>query len=856
MRYGVRMLLKQKGTTLIAILSLALGIGANTALFSIVDALLLKRLPVEDPDRLVLFTSLTPREFNPGGYMGNSRRDPATGQSIRSSFPYQTFKRFRDQKDGPLTDVMAFADVTVNLNAGGQAEVVRAQAVSDNYFQVLGVRPLLGRTFNQSDDSTSSPPVAIISFRYWQQRFGESNAIVGSQVNLNNIAFRIIGITPPGFEGASQAGSTRDISVPISWEPQLAGARSRMNGAGAWWLRMMGRLKPGATGDQAALALNGLFQQTVVEHRKARQEVAIAQQSRVQILDITPGEMPKLTSIPGGQGEMNTRDRYRRPLYILFGVVVLVLLIACANVANLLLARGASREQEIGVRLALGASRWRIVRQMLTESLLLSVIGGLAGIMCAVWIKDGLFAVTDWGGQSLRALEPKLDLRVLAFTFGIAVLTGILFGLAPALRSTKVNVAPTLKETSRGTVISRSLLSRSLVVIQVSLSLILMIGAIQFVRTLINLQRVDPGFNTQNLLLFGVEPRLIGYKDDKLAQLYKDISMRLEAIPGVRNVTFSQEALLSFSSSDRSVFLGIASMGKDGQPIPNGGVSIHRVRENFPSAMEIPLLAGRNLTTQDDTKAPRVVLVNQTFAKKYFGDENPLGRRFSFDFTKPDSIEIVGLLKDSKYTSKRDDVVPTAYIPWQQELQNGGSATFEIRTMGDPLAIVSAVREAVKNVDSNLPVDDLRTQVAQVDQTLSMERLFARLMTLFGVLAQQLSSIGLYGVIAYSVAQRTREIGVRMALGAKQGNVLRMILRQGMVLALIGVALGTVGAWLLIKYLETNANLNSMLFRVTARDPVTFVAVAVLLTIIALLACYIPARRASRVDPMVALRYE
>ena len=850
------MLLKQKGLSLIAILSLALGIGANTALFSVVDALLLRRLPVQEPDRLALLRSLSSREFSSGSYTGNSRTDPVTGVKQMTSFDYQTFLRLREQKDGPFTDLMAFGDVSVNLNAGGQAEVVAAQAASGNYYKVLGVPPLIGRTLTDDDDKASASPVAIISYRYWQQRFGGAVDVIGSQVNLNNIAFTIVGITPQGFDGTMQAGSTQDVTVPIAWEPALTPGRSRMDGAGTWWLRVMGRLKPGATLDQARLALNGVFQQAVIDHRKVRQQLAISQQSKSQILDLETRDIPRLDAVAGSQGEMNTREGYKRPLFMLFGVVALVLLIACANVANLLLARGTSREQEIGVRLALGASRWRLVRQMLTESLLLSVIGGLAGIIFAIWIRDGLFAVTDWGGRGLRALEPKLDLRVLAFTFGVAVLTGLLFGLVPALRSTKVDVAPTLKESTRGNLASRSFLSRALVVAQVSISLLLLVGAIQFVRTLINLQRVDPGFNTQNLLLFNLSPGLIGYKDEKLVRLYSDISQRVEAIPGVTGVTFSRTALLSQSMSSRSLYLGVASLGKNGQPISDGDVYLHTVRENFPTAMQIPLLSGRNLTPQDDAKAQKVVLVNQAFANKFYKSENPIGKRFAFDFTKPYSLEIVGLLKDSKYSRQRDEIPPTAYVPWQQELNNAVNMVYEVRTVGDPASIAGAVREAVKSVDSNLPIINIRTQVEQAEQTVAMERLFARLMTVFGLLAQQLASIGLYGVMAYSVAQRTREIGVRMALGAEQKTVLKMVLRQGMLLALIGVVLGVFGAWVLIRYLETSANLNTMLFGVTARDPITFIAVAVILAIIALVACFIPARRAARVDPMVALRYE
>jgi len=487
-------------------------------------------------------------------------------------------------------------------------------------------------------------------------------------------------------------------------------------------------------------------------------------------------------------------------------------------------------------------------------------LGGALGVIFAIWIKDGLLAVSDWGGSGMTALEPRLDWRMLGFTFALSLLTGIVFGLAPAWRATRVDLTPALKESARGSsAASRSLLSRSLVVAQVALSLLLLVGAGLFLRTLVNLQRVEPGFNTRNLLLFGVEPGLIGYKEEKLAQLYQQMAERLEALPGVQAVTFSRMTLLAQGASSRNVYLRSALSAA---PDAEGGIRasgdgyIHQVRENFLEAMEIPLLAGRSLKAQDDARAPKVAVVNQTFARRYFLNEDPVGKRFTFDSTKPDEVEIVGLARDAKYTRQRDEIPPTAYVPWRQELRSMSGATFEVRTAGDPTAAVASARQAVREVDGGLPLNNIKTQLAQADETLRMERLFAKLLSLFGLLAQQLASIGLYGVMAYAVAQRTKEIGVRMALGATQGQVVKMILRQGMTLTLLGVVLGLAGAYVLTKYVESRMALSSMLYGVKVTDPLTYGIIAVLLTVVALVACYLPARRAAKVDPMIALRYE
>ena len=860
LRYAIRLLIKSPGFTAVAVLSLALGIGANTALFSVVDAMLLKMLPVKDPERLVLFRSMAPREFSPGSYTGTSSRDPVTGQRRMTSFPYQSFQRMREQESA-LADIFAFGEVNLNVNADGRADVAVGQAVSGNYFAVLGIQSWRGRVLTEDDDKPAATAVAVLSHRYWQQRFDGNSAVIGQQINLNNVAFTVVGVTSPGFEGTMQAGSTQDVTIPIAWEPQLHvdRERSRMHGAGIWWLRLMGRLKPGATAEQARVQLEGAFHHSVVEHSTSRQ--AQAQASRGNpIAALDPKDYPRLFLDPGGQGEMNQRQYYAPSLYLLLGVVGLVLLIACANVANLLLSRAAARQKELGVRLALGAGKWRLIRQLLTESVLLSSTGGATGILFAVWIKDGLLAVGDWGGPGMRALDPQLDWRVLGFTMSLSLATRILFGLAPAWRATQVDLTPTLKDSGRSSsAVSRSLLSRGLVVLQVALSLLLLVGAGLFVRTLLSLQRVDPGFNTRNLLLFNVQPGLIGYKDDKLTQLYQQMSDSLEAVPGVQGVTFSRMPLLSRGSSSRDVYLRSAlnaAPNAEGQIKSSGEGYIHQVRENFLEAMEIPLLAGRTLKSQDDARAPKVVVVNQTFALKYFPNEDPIGQRFTFDTSKPDEIEIIGLVRDAKYTRQRDDVPPTAYVSWRQELRSVSGVTFEVRTAGHPTNLIPIIRQAVRKVDENLPLSKIRTQIEQADETLQMERLFAKLLTLFGLLAQQLAAIGLFGVMAYSVSQRTHEIGIRMALGAGRSDVMRMIVRQGMVLALLGVVLGLVGAYVLTKYLESWMNLSRMLFGVKPSDPLVYGVIAALLTLVSLVACFVPARRATKVDPMVALRCE
>ena len=850
LRFGARMLLKQPGFTLVVVLTLALGIGANTALFSVVDATLLKMLPVKEPERLVLFKSLVKENFSYGGYNGETRIDPATGLKAGTSFPYQSFARMRAQ-DSPCSEIFAFGATGANVTVDGQAESLRGLLVSGNYYAGLGVRSLLGRLITDDDDKPGASPVVALSHRYWQRRFSGDPAVIGKQININNVAFTVIGVTPPGFNGTGQVGSAPEVFVPIAVETLINPARGRMSGAGDWWLRLMSRLKPGATAAAARAQLENALQQSVVEHRAARQ--AQPRSGLPPLANLEPEDYPRLAMDSGSQGELDLRRRFAPQLYLLFGAVSLVLLIACANVANLTLARSAGRQKEIAVRLALGARRFRLIRQLLTESVLLSLMGASFGLLFAVWIKDALLSVSQWGGAGMAALNPQLDLRVLGFTLLLSLLTGVLFGCAPAWRSTRVDLTPALKETGRNSCgLSRSWLSKGLVVTQVALSFVLLIGAGLALRTLRNLQNVDAGFNRENLLLFSVSPGQLGYKGERLANLYRQLFERLDAVPGARGMTCSSAPLLANSVSDLGIFLDGAPIANDdtNQPIASGITLFLSVRENFLEAMGIPLLQGRALRPQDDERAPRVVIANQAFVKQFFPNENPIGKRFGFLPDTANQIEIVGVAADAKYTSLRDEIKPTIYIPWSQELRFAGYMAFEARATGDPIALVSAVREAVRNVESNLPVSNIKTQIEQSDETLRAERLFARLLGFFGALAMLLAGIGLYGVLAYAVAQRTQEIGVRVALGAQTGDVLRLVISQGMLLALLGVIAGLGGAFGLTRLMQT------LLYSVSPTDPLTFAVIAVLLLLVASLACWIPARRATKVDPLIALRSE
>jgi len=859
LRYGVRMLFKSKGFTTVAVLSLALGIGANTALFSVVDAVLLKTLPVTEPERLVLFEWQAGKAFRTNGMRG-TWGPSAPGTRGASIFRYDTYEKLREARsqtpDGPLTDFFAFGplyELTAVVN--DQAEIVQGQAVTGGYYAGVGVQPLLGRTIGDADDSAGAPPVVVLTHKYWLDRFGGDPAAIGKQLKLNQGLFTIIGVTPPAFTGTLQVDQHPDVTVPLAFEPLLLGERTGMAKAGKpgiWWLHLMGRLKKGATLEQAGDSLNGAFQTMALE-------VMPPPRRDGEPAVLEANDYPRLTVQSGSRGMMDRRKSYSATIYWLFIVVGLVLLIACANVANLLLARAALRGPEIGVRLAVGAGRWRLVRQLLTESVLLGALGGAVGVLFALWGKSALVALSDRHTGFLPAdADPSLNLRVLAFTIGVSLLTGILFGLAPAWRATSVDLATSLKQSKRHTgAVSR--LSKGLVVAQVALSLLLLIGAGLFIRTMYNLQRVNVGFNQDNLLLFTLQPRQGGYKDERLVQFYNQLFERLDNMPGVRSATFGRIPLIAHYMYNTGILLPGETEKSAAEHITNRQM----VRENYFSTMGIALARGRSFNAQDTAQAQKVAIVNQTFANKFFPNDDVVGTHVTDPEAKRE-VEIIGVVADTKYDSQRSDIEPLLYTPWLQEGEEIGEMYFALRTAGEPTALAPAVRQAVREVDSNLPVTDVKSQTVLAQQSLGQERLYARLLSFFGGLALLLAAIGLSGVLAYSVAQRTNEIGIRMALGAQAANVLRLVIWQGMKLVVLGLAIGALAGYGLSRLLASQyfgkdawqRQAAERLYGVKVTDPLTFALIASLLMLAALVACWLPARKASHVDPLAALRHE
>lgn len=842
LRYAARMLRKSKGFTAVAVLSLALGIGANTALFSLIDAVLLKMLPVRKPSELVLFNWLSGPRGMSRSIDGTINDDPATGMRTSTSFSYLTFERMRDHND-TLAGVFAFAPIEqLNVNVDGSAEVAGGQLVTGGYYETLGVQAMLGNTFSTSADNAAAEPVVVITHRYWERRFERDPEAVGKKITVNRVPFTIIGVTPPEFLGTMQVGESPDLTIPMSLEPQLRPRSESLRQPWFWWVRIMGRLTPGASAEQAQANLDGVFRQSAEEGWQA----ALAKfPAQAQSQGSQPRDVPSLQAAPGGQGLNELRTAYSQPLTILLIVVGAVLLIACANVANLQLSRAAGRQKEIAVRLALGASRWQLVRQLLTESVLLALLGGAVGTIFAYWGKDALLSLRPWGGDEL-ALDLKLDLRVLGFTIAVSLITGILFGLAPALRTTRVDLTSALKESAQSvTGGRRSRLTKTLIVVQVAVSLVLLIGAGLFVGTLRNLHRVEAGFNREKLLLFRVDPRLSGYSGPQIPSVYQRITERIEAVPGVRSAAMSRHPLLSGSRRTSNILVQGAA------EVTTEVVYFNPVSAGFLETMEIPILFGRSLTTGDDQRAPKVAVINQTMAREFFGEDNPIGRRFSFGEpgeTDKDKIEVVGVARDAKYSRLRGQTPPTAYTPYLQETP--GQMNFEVRTVGEPAMMAAAIRDAVRDVDSNLPMFAVKTQIEQSDELVREERLFASLSSFFGLLALLLACIGLYGVMSYGVARRTNEIGIRMALGATTTGVTRMVMRETAVVVLIGIAVG-LGA-----SLATTGLISSMLFGLRPTDPITIAAAVLLMSGVAAVAGYLPARTAARVDPMIALRYE
>lgn len=845
LKFAFRQLAKSPGFAAVAILSLALGIGANTAIFSLVNAVLLRSLPVKNPEELVLFryTDGVRGTLARAGE-NNAYRDPVTGRFSSTSFSLATFEALRASHAG-LAEVFAFTpfnQITVMID--GQPEVVASgQYVSGNYYAGLGVTTALGRTLTSEDDRPAAAPVAVLSDRYWENRFARSPAVLGQTIQINRVPVTIVGVTPPGFTGAMQVGDTADLSVPLALHPRFQpGAAASRAQPWYWWVRIMGRLAPGASAAQARAALEPVFQNAARDGWLAGRAASYATG------DGTMPDLPPLSLDPGGQGENDTRRRYAQSLRLLVGLVGLVLLAACANVANLLLARGAARRREIALRLALGASRARVVRQLLAESFLLAVCGAGLGVVFALWSRGLLQSLRTFGSSPTTpaVLNLPLDARVLGFTIVIAAATALLFGLAPALRATRLNLTEEFQGGTRalGTG-ARSRLSQSLMVLQISLSLILLVGTGLFVRTLRNLQAVDPGFNPRQLVLFRVDT--IGRDSAQTAALQARLQEGFERIPGVRAATFSRVALLGDGRMNRRTVVP----GATPDPNESPNINVNALAPNFLPTMEIPLVLGREFTAHDDGAAPKVAIVNQAFARRFFHEENPLGRRLEFGSTPnaaAASIEIVGVARDAKYTGLREIPPATIYLPAPQ--LSGATANFALRTSVPLATLAPAIAAAVHEIDPALPVINLRTQDEQIERLTAQEGLFAKLSGFFGVLALALACVGLYGLMSYQVLRRTGEIGLRMALGALPRHVLAMILRESLALVGLGIALGLAGAAAAGRLVST------MMFGLSSNDSLTYATVGATLLLVALGAALLPARRASRLDPMTALRAE
>jgi predicted permease len=835
-RYGLRSLRQNKGWTAVAILSLALGIGVNTALFSLVNSLLLQTLPVRNPGELVSFrwygdTNLSTARSGYGYVAPDPLVASSDGRFRDATFSFGVFEELRAESR-PLAELFAVANTgSVNLFANSQAELARAEVVSGNFHRTLGVTAFRGRLIEPDDDSASADPVAVISFQYWQRRFGMDPTLVGRSVTINTVPFTIVGISPPGFGTVVRNSIAREVTIPLAMEARIQ-RQSRLKQPANWWLMVMGRLNPNVGREQLQAALAGVYERSVREEWKAA--VAAFPPERRSSPEITQREarVAQLRVVAGDFGSYDVDPPVLNMLKLLAGLTVMVLLLVCVNLANLLLSRGASRQREIAVRLAIGASRSRVIRQLLTESLILAAIGGSIGLLLAYWGRT-LFPI--WMG--FKPVE--LDWTVVSFAAAATILIGIVFGLLPAFRSTAVDFALPIQGSSQFSR-SHNRIGKSLLVVQVALSLVLLIGAGLFLRTLRNLRGVDVGFSTRNLILFGVNPTANQYDQARTAALFQNILQRLEGIPGVRSAALSSTALLmGDNSTSRFAVEGLNDR------VTSYVLSIHN---RYFDTIDIPLKLGRDFTSADNQSAPRVAIINEEFARRFFPNMNPLGKHVESG-AAPNNIqaEIVGVVADARFATLRDNPPPTVYMP---HLQRPTSRYFAVRTHSDAVALVPAVRDVMHDIDPNLPLQFISTQTETMDELLTLETTFAVSSTLFSLLALLISMIGLFGLMSYTVARRTKEIGIRMALGAQRGAVLRSVIRETLSLVAGGVLIGVVAASWLARFVA------SQLFGLKPNDSTTIVLAVLVMTVVATIAGYLPARRASRVDPMTALRHE
>ncbi|MGC1655522.1 MAG: ABC transporter permease, partial [Candidatus Acidiferrales bacterium] len=872
-RFALRMLRKSPGFTAVAVLTLALGIGANTAIFSLIDGVMLRPIPVRDASQLVIFQWKAHKGFLNGEYSSfNDCGERGVG-TTGCSFPLPIVSKMHALTDTFSSVIACAGPADLDLSGNGPASIVQGTIVSADYFSTLGVGAILGRTLGASDESFSADPVVELSYGYWQSAFGGSRSVLGRTILLNNVPFTIVGVADRSFTNLAP-GKRQDLWLTIAMMPRLKISwGSNIGSMENWWLLMMARLKPGVSLERAQTAASLTFRNEVLYGTKPYAKAAVDPEVVLtRVGDVLIGRRGALSTI----------------LSLLAASVGIILVIACATVAGLLLARAATRQKEMAVRLTLGASRGTILRQLLTESVVLSFLGGILGIGFAYWGVHAITALIADGSSQQFPYVVAPDWRVLAFTLGICVLTGLVFGLAPAFRSTRVDLTPALKESAStlpgsGGRAGRFRLGSALVIAQVALSVVVLIGAGLLVRTLENLRSIRPGFDVNNILLFEINPGRLGYRGAQVRNLFSKLRDRLAALPGVTSISYSSDALLTGGEWDETVHV-------EGQPAELGvQMNLLAAGPGFFENMHIPLVEGRMFNgtdfepnPQDETGeksakqnplqlaaglgvdavkpgAPVNVLVNEAFVRQYFPSQNPLGKRM-IEGGGPSKAtgeawgadmrshhwQIAGVVADTKYDTLRHEIQPVVYLPFTSSY--GGY--FELRTAADPRALVPIVREVARKVDDKLPLTSMTTQTQEIDELMSQERLVAKLSGFFGVLALALACIGLYGLLSYEVSRRTREIGIRMAIGAQQRDVLRLVVGEGIVLAIAGAVLGIGVALGVTRYLA------SMLYGVHANDPVTMIAVAALLALVALAACYIPARRAMRVDPMVALRYE
>jgi predicted permease len=838
LRYALRTLKKSPVFTGVAVLSLALGIGANTAIFTFLDQILLRLLPVKEPKELVL---LSMKGFHYGGNWGGN------------ALSYPMYRDFSEH-NSVFTGMFCRFLYRVSLGFNGHTERASGELVSGTYFPLLGVGTAIGRTFTPDDDRTpDGHPIVMLSYDYWKTRFAGDPSILGKTVVMNGHNYTIVGVAQKGFDGI-ELGNVTQVFIPIMMRAQtIPGSGLDFKNRRQRWVNVFGRLKPGVSAEQAKASLqpffHGILEMEVKQEAFNNASAEVREKFLKNIIDV----------LPGSQGRSFLRRQLTTPLWVLMAITGGVLLIACANVASLLIARATARQKEIAIRLAMGAGRGRIMRQLLVESLLLSTIGGVLGVLLAIWIDRSLMAFLPADSTGLK-LSTTPDVRILLFTFGVAILTGIIFGFAPALQCTKPDVAPTLKDQVGGIVGGGAQVRfrKALVAMQVTLSLLLLVGAGLFIRSLRNLRDLGPGFPTENLVAFNIDPSLNGYTGEQAKGFYRQLTEKINAVPGVRSIGLASMRILEDNEWDNWVTVEGYHPKANETPDP----FMNSIGPGYFATLGVPILAGRDFTIKDtetvqhgktaDSLQPRMVLVNDKFAKKFFGSApNAIGRHVGFGIdpdTKTD-MEIIGVFKDIKYTNLRDEIPIQMCVPYLAS-RFVGSMTVYVKTNMDADQFFSAVRGKVRELDANLPMYAMRTIDTQISNSLLIERLVASLSTVFGFLATLLAIIGLYGVMAYTVARRTRENGIRMALGAFQKHVVWMVMREVLLLVSIGVVAGVAGAIALTRFVQ------SQLFGITAHDPVTLAVASIALGAVACAAGYIPAVRASRIDAMQALRYE